>query len=390
MKKQNRQKLATPDWSAVIPDLIRNPENNYYSCKLKALLGLSLFRRRPESRKIFLYLLLIVSFVLQSPLTYATSSTTLPAILIRSVETTSTEFSAYAETEPVKTYAQHQLDNKRKQPRPVKLQPLLKQAQMDFVSYDPNQSKKSFQLIAEQIHSFDWNTEERKIIFYSLFRLAQLEKDLQKQKLLLQEALVFEMDLKLDLQLFPPPLVELYFQQKKAAVFVSLHLKKIFPQHEMILINGKFYSNQQKVKLPYGIYRTSAFSSSHASWNQTLSLSQLISKKINTSALVRGSCRKPTFNLSNKNPIRILFPNFCVWNSLQHSLVKTGDNIVPTDITMAEDLKESEQKPEWMEEEWIWIGAALIVGAGAIFLLGGDKNTTQKEKKKKPTIKIGF
>ena len=365
MKKQNWQKL-------VIPAKTRHS-------------GLD-----PESRKVFLYHLLIVSFVLQPPLAHATSSTTFPTILIRSVETTSTEFSAYAETEPVKTYAQHQLDNKRKQPRPVKLQPLLKQAQMDFVSYDPNQSKKSFHLITEQIHSFDWNTEERKFIFYSLFRLAQLEKDLQKQKLLLQEALVFGMDLKLDLKLFPPPLVELYFQQKKVAVFVSLHLKKIFPQHEIILINGKFYSNQQKVKLPYGIYRISAFSSSHASWNQTLSLSQLISKKINTSALVSGSCRQPTFNPLSKNPVRILFPNFCVWNSLQHSLVKTEDNIVPTDINMTEDLKEPEQKSEWMEEEWIWIGAALIVGAGAVFLLGGDTNTTQKEKKKKPMIKIGF
>ena len=180
---------------------------------LKKLKQLFKFNKTP----LRLFLIICIS---NSHPTYATASSSLPTILIRSTDTTSTEFSAYAETEPVKTYAQHQLDNKRKEPRPVKLQPLLKQAQMDFVSYEPNQSKNSFQLIVEQIHSFDWNAEERKIIFYSLFRLAQLEKNLQKQKLLLQEALVFGMDLKLDLQLFPPPLVQLYSQQKKSILLL--------------------------------------------------------------------------------------------------------------------------------------------------------------------------
>ena len=313
-------------------------------------------------------------------------------ILIRSSKTDATEFSAYAETEPVKTYAQYQLDKKRKTPRPINLQSLLKQAQMDFLSYEPEQSKKTFRLIIEYIHSFDWNTEERKIIFYSLFRLAQLEKNPQKQKLLLQEAFVFGMDLKLDLQLFPPPLVELYLKLKKTAVFVALDLKKLFPSHEIVIINGKVHSNKEKITLPYGMYRITAFSSSQESWTQTLSLSRLISKKLKTSPLTSGSCHQPILNkLDNHlqaDQIHILFPNFCVWNSLKHQLTKVQQSVLPADIKM-EDLKEPEQDTNWWGEEWIWLSAAVILGATTIFILSENKDE-QKKKQTKSTIKIGF
>lgn len=334
------------------------------------------------------YLLLAVCFSF-SQLAYSAN----PApILIRSSKTTLTEFSAYAKTELVKTYAQYQLDRKRKTPRPIKLQYLLKQAQMEFVSHEPDQSKKIFRLITEHIHSFDWNTEERKIIFYSLFRLAQLEKNPQKQKLLLQEAFVFGMNLKLDLQLFPPPLVKLYLKLKRTAVFVALDLKKLFPSHEIVIINGKAHSNKEKITLPYGIYRVTAFSSSHESWTQSLSLSRLISKELKTSPLVTGSCHQPIldslYKILQTDQIRILFPNFCVWNSLQHQLTEAQQRVLPADIKM-EDLKEPEKDKKWWEEEWIWLSAAVVLGATTIFILNENKDE-QKKKQTKPAIKIGF
>ena len=327
--------------------------------------------------------------------THMAYSTTPSPILIRSPKTNTIEFSAYAKTEPVKTYAQHQLDIKRKTPRPVNLQSLLKQAQMDFLSHEPNESKKTFLLITEHIHSFDWNTEERKIIFYSLFRLAQLEKNTQKQKLLLQEAFVFGMNLKLDLQLFPPPLVERYLKIKKNAVFVSLKLKKLFPLHEIILINGKAYSYKETVTLPYGVYHVTAFSSSNESWTQTLSLSRLISKKIHTPSLTKGSCHQPVLNNLNqalqKNHIRILFPNFCVWSSLQNPLVTEQANILPADIKMSvEELEEPEKNNHWWEEEWVWLGAAVVLGVTTFLILSESDNEKTENKQTKPIVKIGF
>ena len=238
-------------------------------------------------------------------------------ILIRAPNTPVKEFLAYAETEPVQTYLQHQIDHNKKKPRPVNLRSLLKQAQMDFLSHEPKSSKKSWQAIADHIHSFDWNKEERKIIFYSLLRLAQLEKDSRKKDLLLKEALTFSMGLKPDTQIFPPPLTNRYAQLKKSATFVPLNLKAVFPQHSAILINGRVYSHHEKPILPEGFYKVSALSTSHEKWTKTLSLSRLLSKKVKTPPLTKGSCQKPILenkHLQTKN-LLILFPNFCVWDS---------------------------------------------------------------------------
>ena len=328
----------------------------------------------------------------------AFSPTPVPTIiLIRSNETSLTEFSAYAKTKSIKTYAEYQLEQNRKMPRPVVLKSLLKQAQIDFLSYEPERSKKSFRRITEYIHAFDWNEEERKIIFYSLFRLAQLEKDSQKQRLFLQEALVFGMDLRLDLQVFPPPLVNIYLHLKTQASFVSLNLKKLFPWHEIVLVNGKVYSNKERVTLPYGMYRVSAFSSSHKSRTQILSLSQLVLKALKTEPLVSGSCQKPVFNPVSelkKHHTHILFPNFCIWNSLKEQVANTKESILPADINkMEEDLEEPQKQSKWGEEEWLLLGVAVLaVGVTTVLILNGDDKTeeSKKSKKIKPIVKIGF
>ncbi len=360
-------------------------------------------------KKIRLFIVLCFLF---SPPAYSNTPVSSPApitaedsaVLIRAAKTNLTEFSAYIKTESIKTYAQYQLALNRKTPRPVILESLLKQAQMEFLSYEPERSIKTFRLITGHIHSFDWNKQERKIIFYSLFRLAQMEKDPQKQKLLLREALAFEMDLKLDLQLFPPPLTTLYLQMKKTAVFVPLDLKKLFPGHEIVLINGKVHSHKEKVTLPYGVYRITAFSSSHTYYTQTLSLSRFISKTIKTPSVVGGSCQQPAFSRLDKNlnqsQIHILFPNFCLWNPIQHRLAEKKNTLASEIQQIAqEDLKEPAKQSKWEKEEWILLGAAILVLGTATFLSLKKNNKKSDEKaqekpdekaQEKPIIKIGF
>ncbi len=319
------------------------------------------------------------------------------AVLIRAPNTPAKEFSAYAETEPVKTYIQHRLDKIKKTPRPLNLRSLLKQAQMDFLSHEPAHSKKSFQAIFEHIHAFDWNEEERKIIFYSLFRLAQLEKDPKKQTLLLKEALAFSMDLKVDKGLFPPPVTSRYEQIKKSADYVSVNLKKIFPQHPVVILNGRVYSHQESPVLPYGLYRVNALSASHKSWTKVLSLSRLMVTNPGRKALVGGDCRNPTLtdqDLKGQN-LLILFPNFCVWSSAVQLAKAQKKELLPVKVQMAENLKEPEEdQGHW--EEWLWLGVAVVGGATALWALtrNGQKEQQRSpnppEENPAPTVKIGF
>lgn len=334
------------------------------------------------------YFSLSVLLLLYSSFMYSTQST-LP-ILIRSSKTTMTEFLAYSKTEPVKTYAQYLLDKNRKKPRPIKLSEILKQAQEDFLSHEPERSKKSFSLITEHIHAFDWTEEERKIIFYSLLRLAQLERNEQKKRLLLQEASVFSLDIKLDLQVFPPPLVKLYLDIKKKNTFISLNLKKVFPGHEIILINGKVYSHTDEITLPYGMYRVTAFSSSHTNWSQNLSLSRLMVKRVTTASLVNGSCKEASINIFTLKDYRILFPNFCIWHSMKDQLAQTQKKFKLTDLKQQPD-----KKKQWYEEELLWVGAALVLAAGTVLILSIDKDNDETKEddqtqKSKPLIKVGF
>ncbi len=378
-------------------------------------------------RAIRILIIIWFSFSQVLAYSYVSPGSTPYVILIRSSETSLTEFSAYTKTESIKTYAQYQLEQKRKTPRPIEIQSLLKQAQIDFLSYEPERSKKNFRRITEYMHTFDWNEEERKIIFYSLFRLAQLEKNLQKKELLLKEALVFGMGLKIDLQIFPPPLVNSYLHLKKNTSFVSLDLKKLFPWHEIVLINGKVYFHKQTVTLPYGIYRVSTFSSSHEARTQILSLSHFALKALKTPPLVSGSCQKPVFNpkgglfsshstgpvvtkseevfplespnKDNINPqgstlnqaqIHILFPNFCVWNSLQQKIAQVKKNVLPANIIGGEQLEEPEKSSQWGTEEWFLLGAVLlVVGVTTVIVLEEDKKT-KEVKQAKPLVKIGF
>ena len=213
-------------------------------------------------------------------------------ILIRADKTSFIEFSAYAQTESMKTFTEYQLEKIRISPRPVQLKSLLEKAQSKFLSHDPESAKPVYQSIIHQAHSFDWEEEERKIIFYSFLRLAQLERNVHKSKLLLKEAMIFEQDLKLDFKLFPPPLVKAYQQIKKSSLLTSLDLKNIFPIHEVVLINGRMYQNTQKLSLPYGTYRITALSSSHNSWSEVISLSHLILKKFKPHLWLQENVRK--------------------------------------------------------------------------------------------------
>ncbi len=316
------------------------------------------------------------------------------SVLIRAKHTDPMEFLAYTETEIVKTYAQSQLNQIRKSPRPIHLDSLLKKSQMEFLSHDPSRAKKTYQLIVDHLHSFDWNKEERKIILYSLLRLAQLEKDKQKQNLFLHEALTFGFDVNIDLNIFPPPLTKTYLQMKKEQKVLPVALENLFPHHELILMNGRPYASEKKISLPYGTYRITAFSSSHEPWTKIISLSQLISKRVKTKALVGGDCQnvivEKKLQIANKRAkLQALFPNFCLSDLSQKKMNKLKTEFENMEI----DLQNPNVKKHKKEQKWLWFGLLLVAGVGTTFfvLSSRDKErANSSSNRQKKTIRYGF
>ena len=340
-------------------------------------------------------------------------SASLPSttILIRAPQTSFTEFFAYVDTESLKTYAQYQLNQIYKTPRPILLEDLLEKSQREFLSHEPQRAKKTYKQIISHIHSFDWTLPERKIIFYALFRMAQLETNFQKQTLFLQEAAVFSGDLKIDKTLFPPPLVQTYLKLKKSMNFISVNLKKIFPEHELVIINGKVYSTQQQktLLLPYGVYRVQALSSSRQTWLKTLSLSRLLSQKIQSPALIskQSSCQQITFNKGIKKPnhsIQVLFPNFCVWNNIKEQIQSEDSSAIasiesgqlPGDLTEIKNLSEDLFQNQKQTNKWVkpvlWTGSVVLLSTLVFFIMKNSKKSSSdsNNNKNSPQVTVGF
>ncbi|MDE0518530.1 MAG: hypothetical protein OXH36_03100, partial [Bdellovibrionales bacterium] len=92
----------------------------------------------------------------------------------------------------------------------------------------------------------------------------------------------------------------------------------------------------------------------------------------------------------NQAQIHILFPNFCVWNSLQQKIAQVKKNVLPANIIGGEQLEEPEKSSQWGTEEWFLLGAVLlVVGVTTVIVLEEDKKT-KEVKQAKPLVKIGF
>ncbi len=209
------------------------------------------------------------------------------------------------------SYAQRQLSQTRERAKSFQLKDRLLSAQDLYLSGEGEKALEAFRAISRQAIRADWDEEDRRIILYSFLRQAQSERDAEKRKALLLSASAFFL-LKIsglnypDYHLFPPPLMkELEALQTQSNSF-QVHWKTIFPDHEIILINGKLMQNDERKKLPEAFYRISAFSSSHRPWLKKISLSELLTQKIRAKRLTAGPCGNLRVVLKGADNVRAL------------------------------------------------------------------------------------
>ena len=307
--------------------------------------------------------------------------------LLKAPQTPLEEFSAYVQTEGITSYSKAQFEKIQEQSDSIqKLTVLIEQAQKSFLKDHLNQAGDYFRSITKKAYKKDWTGEAQKIIFYSFLRLAQIEWKGLEAEALLYSASIFAPHLDPDTKLFPPPLIQKFNSIRKNQAKISVSLRKIFPFHETILINGRKFSNE--VHLPYGEYRVTALSSSHKKWSRVISLSQLVQKRIVTMPLVSGSCRNPVFS-KGVEKTQVLFPDFCLWsNDLTNS---------PMDFSVSNEIQKNvedlENTPP-VEKEWMKWGVLALIAVGAVaavFVFTRDKDSSGKDPAKKPPkFKKGF
>ena len=224
------------------------------------------------------------------------------------------------------SYAESLLAKERKRADSFHLKKRLIPAQELYLSGEGREAEKIFKEISSLSLLADWGGEARRIILYSFLRQAQSEKDPEKRKALLLSAGDFTLSTLSplnykDWDLFPPPLMkELQLIQSQARA-LQPDWNKIFPNHELIVVNGEALPKNTTTKLPSALYRVSAFSSSHQPYSATIRLSTLLSKRITGKRLISGFCKNLTTKLPNVG-ILPFSPSSCPVSAVGHLRAK--------------------------------------------------------------------
>ena len=313
-----------------------------------------------------------------------------PLVILKAPNTPSAEFKAYVETEEVESYAQFLLKKNKSSKNDMQaLRSLLSSAQESFLKGHLRTSGDYFNSITKKAYEKDWTDKAREIIFYSFLRLAQIEWKGRNPEVFLHSAFLFAPDLQPDSKLFPPPLVKKFRAMKKNAPSSPVLLNRIFPFHELILINGKVFNLYDDLKLAYGKYRVTALSSSHEEWSQVVSITELSQKRVITPPLVRGTCRQPIVSKKFETH-QILFPDFCLWTQSVNGVKALKESPAGIKNISTKDEAGSEE-PMQIGSANKWTALTLgVVVLGAVYYLSKEKETKEKHSSKKPTIKIGF
>ena len=193
------------------------------------------------------------------------------------------------------SFAEYQLQNRRQYSKNFKLKEKLLVAQQFYLEGQGEKALKAFSDITDLLYQADWDEEDRRILLYAFLRKAQLEKEEEKRQALLflvNEFSGFKISPETysDYGLFPSPLMEELKQIQVKNNFLTLNWNQIFPQHEIILLNGQRIDKNKKVQKVQAYYRVSALSSSHKDWSRKINLSELMSQRIQTKSLTKGAC----------------------------------------------------------------------------------------------------
>lgn len=298
---------------------------------------------------------------------------------IKPPQTSFLDFRAHIEAldSPHITYGDYQLLQHRKAAHSLKLINHIQKAQELYLSGTIPSAKQAFQNITQMAHAADWEEEDRRIMLYAFLRRAQLEEQPDIKRAFLLSAVQFSRKSitpeKADYTLFPPPLTEEFNTLLKNQVFFTVLWKEIFPEHEIILINGKRVSVRTSIEIPEGVYRITALSSSHTPWSQAISLSRLIARPVHTKTLTTGTCQTLKIASRWKRPSTQLLSPEC-----PAPIKFVGTTFPYKNVTSS--IKRNTLQPDFSEKaaasqkqkipKWFWIAGGVATASLLIYFNG--------------------
>ena len=320
-------------------------------------------------------------------------------IWLRAYDASLEDFYVFLETSSRMSYAEFQLNHLREQIQKFQIKEKLISAQKLYLDGKNKKAMRFFNQITKEAYSADWSKEEHRIILYAFLRSAQIQEEKEQAQALLILARNFNgrsllEETYTDFNLFPPPLMNQLekIQEKNSVLYLDWNT--LFPNHEIILVNGQKVEKNKAAPLLANRYRVTALSSSHRAWSKKIHLSELGLKSIQTEKLTSDLCEKATLIPELEKQKRFyLFSNSKCKTSKDLILgiepKELNEKNLKQDLELSQRLnlrsgEVSQTKEENPDQQWSHLPAWLLVGAGIITLsllvsLGGNNKKPEEE-----------
>lgn len=233
----------------------------------------------------------------------------------------------------------------------------LKKAQFAFLEGQIDQAQLEFQKLADLRWNEDWPDREREVIHFSIVRLAQLSQDRQQRLSYLQEALDLDPEIRIDEEVFPPPLVSDYKQILKDRHFQVWQLPKGAERFERLIINGRSFPGRVSFLRDTNRKVRITFLSKHLKpQTRTVEIQDLANQELEALPLSGQvlNCLTPdwAWPLGEEFEMRLLASECKERRPLQLPIASQAPQPITT--TSGKSLKRVLRSP------WLWAGVSLV------------------------------
>lgn len=252
-------------------------------------------------------------------------------------------------------------------PHSESLKTLFKEAQYHFLNSSLDRSRDKFTALADLKWSCDWQDEERKILAFSFFRLAQMSEKEPEKINHLTMAVQFDEVLAPDISIFPPPLLETYKAVKSQLKKNQYTFPAFVKKYSYILRNGRFQSLNGFVFEAYPLRaRITLVSDSYRLETFVITPEELADRSVEPLPLVQGDCASYSLaeEIKNVPGIKVFFDASC------NKEAPTQLTAAVHPVTMSSKIEEMPDFPQparknWLQRNYLWVGAVI---AGSLLI----------------------
>jgi hypothetical protein len=262
--------------------------------------------------------------------------------------------------------------------------------QILFLDGDLNKSKKYFLNVVDKKWSCDWTEDERALISFSFFRIAQIENTQESQNRWIEEAIYFDDTFLPDQSLFPPPLIAKYQEFKQTKPKKKILLPPFSKKFSAILRNGRFLSLANlSIEEREGAARYTFISDTYLPEKFFISLNELEKLSANPRAFVHGTCENPILDESLRwqNGLSIFFSLDCIkeakGSSEKSVTLNTGSTLEQFESTN-QTIPNSQNKT-WLQRNGLWLGTIVV---GSLLLNSHLKSQESEQRVVVPTTTL--